>query len=40
MRLFTFLNETTFRINDSIEINFISEMFRNLLFLINVENVN
>ena len=40
MRSFTFSNEIKFQIDDSIEINFINEMFRNSLFSIIVENAN
>ena len=40
MRSFTFSNETKFQIDDSIEINFINEVFRNSLFSIIIENAN
>ena len=40
MRSFTSSNKTKLQIDDSIEINFINEMFRNSLFSIIVENAN
>ena len=40
MRSFTFSNEIEFQIDDSIEINFINEIFRNSLFSIIAENAD